>query len=681
MNTFFNELKRRNVVKAAIAYIVIAWVLLQVASIVLPITNAPEWVLKTFSFFLVIGFPIWVLISWVYEVTPEGLKKTTNVPKDQSITSTTNKRLNILILFGLIAAIVIGIVNRPVFNFNNSISSTDDIAENSIAVLPFDNMSSDKENEWFCDGVTEDILTQLSKIKGLKVISRTSTEKFKNTNQTIPEIAKELGVFYVLEGSVRKQDNTVLITAQLIKKNDEHVWADKYNENLDDVFRIQSDVSKKIVQQLKISISPEEKKQLESIPTENMEAYQYVLQGRSFIDKGGKENGEIAIDFFEKAIELDPNYADAYADLAYAYLGGLEGREKNEEKFKEYSDKALAIDSNSARANSMKGIYFHTIDSIERAKEYFDKAIEVNPNDSRAHNIIAIYYLMKKTQDLEKSLYHINKAHELDPFSREINYFKSAILIENGAFDLAEEHLDKNEQFFSKILKFQLQSGIYQAKGEDFTKEEGDRLITMKILREGIKKYPRNAFLYRFLAKEYDGVLNDDENFVKYAEIAYGLDSITLWPAVAYYNALVESGNVEKALELYHTKTFNDLLNPTRKVQRLFYLHYYQKDYQKAQEYLNDTLISDDYWGKLFNAAYLGERATVDTLLKNQKYSNANKAFLYAILEERDSMYHYLDMENIDPIYINARREVDPYRKEDRYIDFLKKHYFPVPTE
>jgi TolB-like protein len=208
MSQFINELKRRNVIKASIAYVVVAWILLQAVSIILPIVNAPEWVLKMFTFFLAIGFPIWVIFSWVYEVTPEGLKKTAQVSKNQSVTTTTNKRLNILILVGLVIAIIVNFFNKPTFDTsNNSIESAN--VQNSIAVLYFDDISSGGDTEWFCDGVTEDILTNLSKIKELTVISKTSTKRYKNTDKSIPEIAAELGVSYIVEGSVRRHEDKV----------------------------------------------------------------------------------------------------------------------------------------------------------------------------------------------------------------------------------------------------------------------------------------------------------------------------------------------------------------------------------------------------------------------------------------------------------------------------------------
>ena len=377
MKKFIEELKRRNVIKATLAYLVVAWVLLQFFAIILPIVDAPRWVLKILTLIISIGLPIWIIFSWVYEVTPDGLKKTKQVSEDQSISVKTNKRLNILILIGLVVAIIVALM-RPTTVL--STSSPDNI-QYSIAVLPFDNMSADKDNVWFCDGVTEDILTYLSKIKGLRVISRTSTERYRDSDKTIPEIAQELGVSYVVEGSVRKQGNKVLITAQLIDANDNHLWAEKYNENLDNIFKIQQNVSKLIVQNLKIKINPESEEDFDTPPTNNIEAYELYLKGKSIANLRGNENLESSIEFFQKAIDIDPNYADAIAEMAhimrlhYFEYGSIKSKEEVYKKVNEFLDKALIIDPSNSRVYTTKGAMYMSEDKWGKAKEFFEKAI------------------------------------------------------------------------------------------------------------------------------------------------------------------------------------------------------------------------------------------------------------------------------------------------------------------
>ena len=405
MKKFIEELKRRNVIKATLAYLVVAWVLLQFFTIILPIVDAPKWVLKILTLIMAIGLPIWIIFSWVYEVTPDGLKKTKQVSEDQSISVKTNKRLNILILIGLVVAIIVTLM-RPTTIL--STSSPDNI-QYSIAVLPFDNMSADKDNVWFCDGVTEDILTYLSKIKGLTVISRTSVKQYKNHTKTIPEIARELDVDYIVEGSVRKYKNKVLITAQLINANDENLWAENYDRNLDDILKIQQEVSKEIVRELRITLSPEQEKSLEKFPTKDPEAYRLFIKGRSYADKRDDEDLIASIGFFQQAIDLDPEYADAYAEMAHT-LRLIRGKHKmfeNEDKMEQVNkllDKAFEIDPNTVRYYSTKGIIYFTEAKYKKAKEYFEKAIEINPNDATTYQYYSFYNWRKPEKVLKKSL-------------------------------------------------------------------------------------------------------------------------------------------------------------------------------------------------------------------------------------------------------------------------------------
>ena len=676
MSSFFEELKRRNVIKAAIAYIVVAWVLLQVFSIVLPNVNAPEWVMKTIMLFMVIAFPVWVFIAWVYEVTPEGLKKTESVSKDQSITATTNKRLNILILVGIVAAIAVTLF-QPKAGYMSSLET----AEFSIAVLPFDDLSSDKDSEWFCDGVTEDILTYLSKIEGLKVISRTSVMQYKDRKKTIPEIAKELGVAFIVEGSVRKHGNDVRITAQLIKANDEHMWADNYSGTMDDVFKLQSDVSQQIVQQLKIKISPEVKEKLESFPTDNIEAYEAYLKGRSFMDKFDPDNAKIGKEFFEKAIELDPNYADAYAELALATM--FEGPKDSLIIYK-YIDKALKLNPNSSRANSYKGIILNFVQKKpDEAFNYLEKAIKLNPNDAKAHDMLAVYYLNlkegEKKDNLDKALYHINQAVTLDPFSVQSKVFNIMVLTLRDEIDKAEVLFNENMSMFSNDNKIQSIAEITFKKVE--LSKKGNQIDEIKIYQDAIKKYPfATAYLTQALASAYDGIYNDQETYLKYAKQAYEMDS-TLFEAInTYHTALVESDEFDTAEKLMASENYKKNIDKRNQLIHLQYYYYHKGDYKKSNEILEDSLMTNQLARKAFQYAQTKDLEKLNKV--KGKLSNVNKAFVFAILKQRDSMYFYLNNIIIQNAQLpNSRSEFDPYRKEPQYIEFLKKYHLPIDEQ
>jgi TolB-like protein len=680
MNKFFEELKRRNVIKGTIAYIVVAWVLLQVASVVLPIANAPEWVLKTFSFFLAIGFPVWLFFSWVYEVTPEGLKKTAQVSVDDSITTKTNKRLNVLILVGLVLAILVGLVNKSPFNSTENLVAINENIENSIAVLPFDDMSSGGDSQWFCDGVTEDILTNLSKVKGLRVISRTSVMQYKGTNKTIPEIAKELGVSYVLEGSVRKHNDKVLITGQLIKANDEHLWADNYTGSMDDVFKLQGDVSKQIVQQLKITLSPEEEKQLNTYPTKNMEAYQLYLKGRSFSEKLDDKNAKIAIDLFGQAIALDPDFSDAYAEIGFAYL--ILGNLSNEKSIIENIEKSLELNPNSSRANSYKGVYlFYVKQDQENAKIYLDKALELNPNDAKAHDMMAIYYSDTENGDkkdnMVKSLFHINKAVALDPFSQQSNMFKANLLTENDQFQEAEDYILEKKSLFQEDQIEGMKNYIIMKKAELTGVENKDRTKTVEFLHKEVDKDPTNKRINYALAMAYDGIMNDDANYVKYSKKAYELDTTNVGYAREYITSLSENGDYKIAEELYNSDNFQNITSRFQKLFSLRYQYYNQKNYKETIDILSDTLFNNAFGIKSLAHAQLGDKEKALALIKNQNITISTKAMIFAVLKELDSMYFYLNNDGMDFNFINGRKEFDPYRNEEKFKEVLKKHYLP----
>jgi TolB-like protein/Tfp pilus assembly protein PilF len=673
----FEELKRRNVIKAAIAYVVVSWVLLQVLSIVLPTVDAPQWVMKTMMLVMVIAFPIWVFIAWVYEVTPEGLKKTEKVSKDQSITATTNKRLNVLILVGIVVAIAVTLL-QPKSGYISS--NTNDF---SIAVLPFDDLSSDKDSEWFCDGVTEDILTYLSKVDGLKVISRTSVMQYKDRKKTIPEIAKELGVSFIVEGSVRKHGNDVRITAQLIKANDEHMWAENYSGTMDNVFKLQGDVSQQIVQQLKIKISPEVEKQLQSFPTTNVEAYQAFLKGRSHAERFNKEDIKIAVEFFEKAIELDPNYAEAYAELGILWVNF---RDENKEKGKAYIEKAYELNPNSSTVNSYFGAALLNEDrGSKEGKKYLERALELNPNDARAQERMAMYYAFSESDDHDnaKAVEYVSKAVELEPFSTQANTFKTFALIDNNEFDKAESHMLEKKTLFPKDIFYNMRRYLIDHKIEFKVKENKDQTAAFDIYQEAISKYPENAaFLTQELAGAYDGILNDQDAYLKYAKQAYEIDS-TLYDAIsAYHEALLESGYFEEVEALQNSENYLKNTNKFRQLLNKHYYFYFKKDKQNQLNTLKDSLMTNQFTRKAFTYAQIGDKDNLKILI--DKLNSTNKALVFAILKQRDSMYHYLNKEDITDIeaqFPNSRPEMDPYRKEPQYIEFLKKHHFPIDQQ
>ncbi|RIA09765.1 TolB-like protein [Flavobacteriaceae bacterium MAR_2010_72] len=684
MSSFFEELKRRNVIKAAIAYAVVAWVLLQVLSLILPNVGAPEWVMKTITILAIIGFPIWVFFSWVYEVTPDGLKKTEKVNQDESITETTNKRLNILILVGLVLAIAVSFLNSP----NIGASNSKDLIEldNSIAVLYFDDLSSGGDTEWFCDGVTEDILTNLSKFKNLTVTSKTSTKRYKKSNKSIPEIAKELGVSYIVEGSVRRHEGKIIITAQLIDANDKHIWAQNYDDEFKEVFKIQQDVSRKIVDQLKIAISPEEQNELTKLPTNNLEAYNLVLKGRSFVDKLTKEDYAIAINLFKQAIALDPNYADAYAELAYAnVLSKYIHRDINlEEGFMSEAKKnieiALDLNPNSVRANSTKGLILTESEDEKmrlKSEQYFKKALKLNPNDAVSHLEISIFYSLIKKDD-QKALHHARRASEINPFSIDCTTNLLNILIKMDLVEEAKTLYENKKSIFTGEMSENMVTFMIEAEATFYLKKGEDVSKSITFFKNAINRNPNNASLNERLAVFYDTFLNDDENYALYFKRAIEIDSTRENLLIGYYNALLENKKFQAAKKFGNSSMYQNFASRSRRLTNQFHYHYHQNQNKEALEILKDSVFNDNYYYRLLVYSQIDNKNKVYEIMKANKINNTQKAYAFANLKNRDSLYFYLSKDDIAASNVNSRREFDPYRKEPRYIAFMKKNHLPI---
>jgi TolB-like protein len=385
---FFSELKRRNVYKVAITYAVVAWLLIQAASILLPTFEAPTWVMKALVVFLAFGFVISVMISWAFEATPEGLKRTEDVPPDVAAklpTWSPRKFATFVVGAAVIAAGLLA------YQFLRSKSSPtpqpSEAATKSIAVLPFVNMSADKNDEYLSDGVSEELITALSKITGLQVKARTSSFAFKGKNEDIQKIGELLHVSHLLEGSVAKAGNKLRITAQLIQAWDgNHEWSDTYDREMQDIFAVRSEVAQKVAETLKVRLLGEEKRKIDKKPTENLEAYNLYRQGRFYTDKLSEEGMTKAVPLFQQAIEKDPRFALAYAGMADNYVIAADAIIPPREAFskaKEAALKAIEIDDSLAEAHASLGlVHYHYDWDWPAAEQELKRAISLNPQSA-----------------------------------------------------------------------------------------------------------------------------------------------------------------------------------------------------------------------------------------------------------------------------------------------------------
>jgi TolB-like protein len=418
MKRFFAELKRRNVYKVAVAYAVVAWLLMQVASQLFPFFDVPNWAVRLVVLLLVIGFPIALILAWAFELTPEGIKRTDEIEPEQR--SPNRAWIYIVLIAG---AISIGLFFLGRFTAGPGQHASDSVPAKSIAVLPFTNLSRDPDNAYFAEGIQDEILTRLAKIADLKVISRTSTQKYKSAPNNLREISKQLGVATVLEGSVQKAADQVRISVQLVNAlNDSHIWAETYDRTLSDIFQVESDVAQKIAASLEAKLTGREKRDIAVAGTKNPEAYDAFLHALSLINKQSVESGEEAIGFSRRAVELDPNFAEAWAVLAieeaekYFILDHSDAQLK---RIQTAAENALRLAPDMAAAHVAMGIfYYYCLQDFDRALTELEIAHGRAPNDA---NILLTIGLVKRRQGkLDESIEMLQQSAKLDPLNEDI---------------------------------------------------------------------------------------------------------------------------------------------------------------------------------------------------------------------------------------------------------------------
>ncbi len=407
--SFIKELKRRNVFRVAAAYVVVGWLLAEVASLLFGTFEAPAWVMKVFATVIALGFPLALFFAWAYEMTPDGIKREAEIDRAQSITAKTGRKLDYFIIAVLIVALsyfafdkFVPVASRDAAPVQTTPEDPSEQATESgqaesltksIAVLPFVNMSDDASNEYFSDGISEEILNSLARVNDLKVAGRTSSFSFKGRNEDLRTIGEALGVSHILEGSVRKAGAHVRITAQLIKADDGfHLWSDTYDRELTDIFAIQDEIAAEILIQLKARLLDEEQQVLVSQSTDP-EVYDLYLLAKQRLYGRTRLTIESAVELLDQAIAKDPDYAPAYAQRGIATFllsdrryGTIPDAEANVQG-KRYIDAALEMDSQLAEARAGLGLYhINQPTEHEEAIEALTKALSINPNLIDASN-------------------------------------------------------------------------------------------------------------------------------------------------------------------------------------------------------------------------------------------------------------------------------------------------------
>lgn len=612
-----------------------------------------------------------------YNVTPGEYKtRSINLVKKKKGSS----KIKVFFTIFLVLLLVI------IYLGTNTFISKNTPLNNSIAVLPFKDFSP-KNNQWLSDGVSDNILHSLAQMEKMKVISFTSSSTYRNTDKKIPEIAKELGVSYVLEGSVKLVKNKIQIITQLINANDEHIWSKEYEENAEDIIKVQNNVAEEIIKQLEITLSPNEERKLDKYPTQNMEAYNLYLRSNLENDSRKSEDIEQNIVLNKQAISLDSSFVEAYEELAMSYYllsktgtdlvmkyDGLESRKKS----KHYAEKAIQIDSNANRAWLVKAILMHHKD-WDLSKEYHKKAIALNPNDALVHTMYAEYFLYNPKPNIKKYLDQLIIAQRVNPLSSVLAKNFASGLIINDQLEKAEKYLEEHKFLFSEIDFIKLESKLIAHKNKDWTQ-------IIPFLNSKIEKDPNKASLYNMLGDAYDGIINNDSIAVIYHKKAYELDSTNYRILQDYIYLLAESKMSNEFFKIKESANYKSILSKPKQLQQLWFLYYHQEEYNKALEIAN-SYLSSRYTTKVWTHAQLGDREKVDSISKKlywgtgqDKYWRTFRAFTHAILKNRDSMYYYLENAKFDgsTMLINSRREFDPYRNEDRFKAVLKANYLPV---
>jgi len=591
--SLFSELQHRNVIRVAIAYVAFAWLIIQVVETLFPVYGLTDAHIRVVVALLAIGFPLALILSWLYELTPEGLKLDRDVDRAQSIASHTGKKLDRVIITVLTLAVGFFAIDKFVLDPARDAqreavvrekARSDAVIEsygaNSIAVLPFENMSANPDNEIFSDGISEELLNLLSRIPELRVISRSSSFSFKGKDLTVPEIAEQLNVALILEGSVRRFGDDLRITAQLIEaRSDTHLWSHTYDRKLENLFEIQDEISAAIVNALRNRLEIGISRAPPATAAANPEAYDAYLLGRHLIAERGVDSGRQAISEFEKAISLDPDFAPAHAELAIAIGRGTlyDQLPRNEmlEILAYHVDKAIALDPDLPEAHAARGWMLERLSKSHEAEAAFRRALELNPNFAEAYVWLSGYL-----DDPDAYVANMEIALSLDPLSRPANFNYIDALI-------ARNHLDEAQRRIKQLAKFE-PAGAILLRGQ---------------LEALGGTWSRSALAYLQAAKNEPGRLVYGASYK--LEFRWVLAAVGLWEEAMRlqpdFPQVLETwfGTPEKGIEIAEARLREDSVSGPQAYNTGMVLAHVG-DYDRARTLLE---VEDDDWTSLWSGA------------------------------------------------------------------------------
>jgi len=502
--SFLGELRRRNVVKVAVAYAIVGWLLIEVAATVFPIVQLPGWTVTFLTMLILFGFPIALILSWAYEITADGMKRSHEVEATESITHVTGRKVD----FAIIGALVLALGFFVYSYMLEGESEVADVLPNSVAVLPLENLSPDPDNAYFAAGMHEEILNHLAKLRNLNVISRTSVVRYTDSDLSVPEIANELNVKTVMEGSVRYANDRVLVTIQLIDpETDAHLWSESYNRDLSDIFAIQADIAMNVANALEAEFSLEEQESIESIPTDSPEAYEFYLRAVSL--GGGTQVLDAAIEYLDSAIRLDPSFALAYAAKAWLSAAVLTGnvpaqQAEYERIAQENATQALALDPTLGLAHFALAFVHQAHWRWDEAELAFEEALRLNPNSAE---VLSQYSRTKRYRgEYDVAVEVARRAAELDPQNWGSYFFLGITYQYTRNYDAAATSFRQALELNPTVGNLHAQLGFAQVSLGDWDDAVRELKVAEEIYGENIQsqRYSQLAAGYARMGRSDD---------------------------------------------------------------------------------------------------------------------------------------------------------------------------------
>lgn len=571
-------------------------------------------------------------------------KPTGKLPVDTPIDQPSRQRRKGIVIS--LAAILVLMMVFLIYYFRPA------LPEKSIAVLPFKNDSNDSTNVYLINGLMESTLNNLQQIKELKVISRTSTEKYRHTSKSIPEIAKELNVNYIVEGSGQKIGDRILLNVQLIEANtDKHLWGNQYRKETKDIFQLQQEVSKSIAQEIRAIITPDEQMRIEKIPTEDLVAYDFFLKGRDLLSKGGPANLEQAVVYFNKAIERDPKFAQAYAQMVFAYyrLDIFQREKKYTESLRSAADKALLYDSQHAESLIAKALVYMHEKKFQSAVPYLEKALEYNPNSTGAIGLLADFYcnyVPNTTLYLEYAM----KGARLDNGSQDsvtTSYMYLRLgnaLVQNGFVDEALKYIDKSLAFNPKNpFSMYVRAFVLHAQGGTLEKT---RALLLKEFQKDSSRFDilQDIGKVSYYMKDYKAAYQYDKRFIDFRN-ARKLD-VYKHENLRMAVVLAKMGQKEKSEELL--KSFKEYVDSDKSIYHNLSLgmyHAYLGEYDKALKHMNLFAEEENYqyWVVLF----LEKEPILEPVLSKPEFKKVLKKINDRFWESHNNMQEELEEKGV----------------------------------